>query len=434
MSVSVVGISHRTAPLEVRERFAIPPGAGDPMLRHLVSAGCTEAVLLGTCNRTELYLTAPRDRVDASALGAHALSARSGMPAHEAGPYLYTLHDRSAVRHLFRVVSSLDSMVVGEAQIQGQVRDAYRQAVRIGTGTYSVGPVLGRMFEAALRVGARVRADTDLGAGAASIPSAAVALAREALGTLHGRKAVLLGAGETAGIALRCFHAEGADGVIVASRSEARAQELARRFGARAAGFEQLAELLAAADVVASATAAPHAVLTRQVVEAALAGRRGRPLLILDIAMPRDVEPAVAGLPGVRLVDLDELSRVVAGTLARRTSAIDAAERLIEGGADEFWSWYRARRAVPVIRALRQQAEEVRRRELARALGELSPAQAEALDRATRRLLAKLLHGPTTRLREAAANGAAEEVLEAARFLFSLDGGDGPDESDDEAQ
>jgi glutamyl-tRNA reductase len=423
MAITVVGISHRTAPLEVRERFAMAPEESAAALRHLVGEGCTEAVLLSTCNRTELYLRAPQESVNAPALGTRLLCSHSGMRETEAGAYLFTRHAERAVEHLFRVVASLDSMIVGEAQIQGQVRDAYGRAVELKGGPLTVGPVLSRLFETALRVGARVRTETRLGAGAASIPSAAVDLARKIFGTLDGRRAIVLGAGEMSALTLQCLNAAGVASAIVTSRSDARARELVAAHGGEAAPFDRMEELLGDADIVATATAAPHALITRALVERARAGRRSRPLLILDIALPRDVEPAVGELDDVFLYDLDDLSRVVEGTLEQRRSEVALAESIIAQGIEEFLGWYRGRDVVPVIRALRGRAETLRLRELERArrsLRDLSPAQLDAVDALTKQLLAKLLHDPTTRLREAAAEGRNGEVADLARYLFSL--------------
>ena len=423
MAITVVGISHRTAPLEVRERFVMAPEQSAAALRHLVGEGCTEAVLLSTCNRTELYLRAPEESVNAPALGTRLLCSHSGMLEAEAGSYLFTRHGERAVEHLFRVVASLDSMIVGEAQIQGQVRDAYGRAVELNGDTLTVGPVLSRLFEMALAVGARVRTETRLGAGAASIPSAAVDLARKIFGTLRGRRAIVLGAGEMSALTLQCLNGAGVASIVVTSRSEARARELVEAHGGEAAPFDQLHELLGEADIVATATAAPHALLTRPLVERARAHRRSRPLLILDIALPRDVEPEVGELDDVFLYDLDDLSRVVEGALEQRRSEVALAEGIIEQGVEEFLAWYRGRDVVPVIRALRGRAEMLRVQELERArraLRDLSPEQFDAVDALTRQLLAKLLHDPTTRLREAAAEGRNGEVADLARYLFSL--------------
>jgi glutamyl-tRNA reductase len=423
MSITVVGVSHRTAPLEMRERFAMADAQSAEALCALVGAGCSEAVVLSTCNRTEVYVRAPAEGVDAAALTRRLLCTHAGVAEAEAGGYLYTRQGDRAVEHLLRVVASLDSMVLGEAQIQGQVREAYGRAAGSNGDCAGAGPVLSRLFETALRVGARVRTETRLGAGAASIPSAAVQLARKVFGTLNGRRAVVLGAGEMSALALQCLNAEGVASVVVTSRTEARARELVAQHGGSAAPFSSLSELMRDADIVASASAAPHPIVTRATVARALDGRRS-PLLILDIALPRDVEPDVGSLEGVFLYDLDDLSRVVEGALEQRRSEVDLAERIIEEGVREFTAWHRGRTVVPLIRALRDRAEEVRQRELERArrtLRDLSPEQLAAVDALTRQLTAKLLHDPTTRLRASAAEQRNGEIAELTRYLFSLE-------------
>jgi len=423
MAIAVVGLSHRTAPIEVRERFVFGAKDAEAALLDLVGRGVSrEAVLLSTCNRTELYLgeVAGEGEREAVAL----LAARADLPEAEARRHLYVHRDRRSVEHLFRVVSSLDSMILGEAQIQGQVKGAYEAALAMGGGRGVVGPVLSRLFEAALAVGGRVRAETRLGEGAASVPGAAIELARKVFGSLRGRRGLVLGAGEMAELMLSCLTAEGVRTTVVASRSEARARDLAARGGADFLRFEEIGPALAEADIIAAATAAPHVVLTRELISRALPGGPRKPLCILDIALPRDVEPEVGDLENVFLYDIDDLEQIVTGNLARRRDEIPAAERIILEAVTDYWRWYAARDVVPVIRALRNRAEATRRREVAKALaklGHLSAADREAVERLTRQLLAKLLHAPTVRLREAAANGHVPGVAEAARFLFELD-------------
>jgi glutamyl-tRNA reductase len=433
MSIAVVGISHRTAPLEIRERFVVDAHASAHALRRLASIGCTEAVLLSTCNRTELYMRAPGTQPDASTIGARFLTDHAGMPEHDADRYLYTLYDGGAVEHLFRVVASLDSMILGEAQIQGQVRAAYERAVESNNGGFVVGPVLSRLFEMALRVGGRVRSETRLGAGAASVPSASIELARKIFGDLDGRSALVLGAGEMSELTMECLRGEGVRDIMVANRTSARADEVGRRLQARPVSFDELPRLLAEVDIVASATSAPHAVITHELAERALAAGRRSPLLILDIALPRDVEHAVGELPNVFLYDIDDLSQVVEGNLERRRSEVGLAEQIITEGIGEFWSWYRGRNVVPLIRQLRGHAEEVREIETARALRSLQhlPAADRAVvENLTRQLLNKVLHSPTARLREAAASGRDGEIAQAARYLFGLE----PDSAEDNVE
>jgi glutamyl-tRNA reductase len=426
MSLAVVGVSHRTAPLEVRERFVVDAQAGAVALRRLAAIGCTEAVLLSTCNRTELYMTAPGAHPDASVIGARFLSDHAGMPETDADRYLYTLHDDGAVEHLFRVVASLDSMILGEAQIQGQVKAAYERAVETNSGDFVVGPVLARLFETALRVGGRVRSETKLGTGAASVPSASIELAHKIFGSLDGRRALVLGAGDMSALTMECLRGAGVSDIMVANRTAARADEVARRLKVRAVTFDDVPALMREVDIVASATSAPHAVITRAAAESALGTGRRTPLLILDIALPRDVEPEVAELPNVFLYDIDDLSQIIEGNLERRRSEIAVAQQIIEEGTREFRAWYRARNVVPLIRELRGRAEDVREAETTRAmrmLAHLSAADRTAVENLTRQLLNKMLHSPTARLREAAADGRESEIAEAARYLFGLGNG-----------
>lgn len=432
MSIAVVGVSHRTAPLEVRERFVIDAHGSAAALRRLASIGCTEAVLLSTCNRTELYMRAPGSQPDASVTGARFLSDHAGMPESDADRYLYTLHGDGAVEHLFRVVSSLDSMIIGEAQIQGQVKAAYERAVETHSGDFVVGPVLARLFETALRVGGRVRSETKLGSGAASVPSASIELAQKIFGSLQGRRALVLGAGDMSELTMECLRGAGVRDIMVANRTAARAEEVSRRLQTTPVTFDDVPALLREVDIVAAATSAPHAVITRAVAERALADGRKTPLLILDIALPRDVEREVGDLPNVFLYDVDDLSQVIEGNLERRRSEIALAEQIIQEGTREFSGWYRSRNVVPLIRELRGRAEDVREAETARTLrllSHLSPADKAAVDNLTRQLLNKVLHSPTARLREAAAEGRAGEITEAARYLFGL--GNGPAHNDD---
>lgn len=422
MPITVVGISHHTAPLEVREALAMSPERSLAALRALTDAGhAREAVVVSTCNRTELYLETERVLAEPTPFGARFLTEQAGLLGALDAGFFYTRQGRDAVEHLFRVVSSLDSMILGEAQIQGQVKAAYELAVH--ADPRPVGPVLARLFESSLGVGGRVRHDTALGKGAASIPSAAVALARKIFGSLRGRHAVVIGAGEMSALALECLAAEGIASLVVANRTEARARELAARFGGRSASVEELPALLAQAEIVATATSAPHHVLTRAMLEEVHPDGPRKPLLIVDIALPRDVEPTVGAIPNVFLYDIDDMQQVVEGTLEKRRSEVAVAERIIADGRDDFWRWYRSRSAVPVIRALRTQAEDIRRAETERALRALAHLPEE--DRArvevlTRQLMNKVLHAPTARLKEAVGEQPDADVLEAARYLFDL--------------
>ncbi|HEX7119939.1 MAG TPA: glutamyl-tRNA reductase [Longimicrobiales bacterium] len=460
MSLVVVGLSHHSAPVGVRERFVFEPAAAEAALRALTERDvAAEAIVLSTCNRTEFYLVEPASRNAGAATNgaARAARGRDGLPGgpgrpggavdpadpspavqavvrlfaeraattpEEASAYVYCHRGRGAVEHLFRVVTSLDSMILGEAQIQGQVRAAYQDAAALDATPRVVGPVLSRLFQMALSVGGRVRSETTLGTGAASVPAASVELAKKIFGPLRGRRALVLGAGEMSELALECLAAEGIRSVVVANRTEARARELAGRFGGRAARFDALGAALAETDIVVTATAAPHAVLTRDLFDRALPRGPQRPLLIVDIAIPRDVDPAVAEVDNVFLYDIDDLHQIVDDNLERRRAEIPVAERIVAEAVDDFWGWYASLDVVPVIRELRDSAEALRRSEVEKALRKLrhlAPDDRAVVDQLTRQILNKVLHRPTVRLREAASNGDGAAVVHAARYLFELE-------------
>ncbi len=414
MAVVVAGISHNGAALAVREKIAY---RGAELLSTLgglrADAGTREAVLLSTCNRTEFYVVeGDRDAVPAIW---NALSARLG---EEASGYGYVRRDRDAIAHLFRVASGLDSMVLGEAQIHGQVRDAWA-ACRSESGA-----ILNRLFQSSLLVAGRVRSETAIGRGAASVSSAALQLARQIFGSLAGRRAMVLGAGEMAELALECLVNEGVRAAIVANRTYERAQELARRHGALAMHYEQCWSSLHEVDLLLCSTAAPRPVVTLERVRPAVVGRRDRPLCILDIAVPRDVEPSVGTIDNVFLYDLDDLRAVVTNNVERRRDELPSAEELIAAEVERFWQWLAGLAAVPVLTQFRGEMDRVRERELATALRQLdhlSESDRAVVERLSRSLMNKFLHGPTVRLRAAAANGRGLGIVDAVRYLFGLD-------------
>jgi glutamyl-tRNA reductase len=421
MGVTVVGLSHRTAPIETRERCAYSTRDLPEVLSRLChgadqGTGAREAVVLSTCNRTELYLVdGARDAVPTAWALLDERLLGSETDARSAG---YVRRDREAVRHLMRVASGLDSMVIGEAQIQGQVRDAWEMSRQ------RTGPVLNRLFQTALAVGGRVRSETAIARGAGSVSSAAVQLAKKIFGSLQGRRAMVLGAGEMAELALECLISGGVRAVLVANRTFDRAMELARRHGATAVRFDEYWAQLASVDLVVCSTSAPHPVLQFARVESALRGRGDRPLCVLDIAMPRDVEPAVGTLDNVFLYDLDDLRAVVAANLDARRAELPSAEQLIDGEVEKYWEWLAGLAAVPVVTHFRAEMERIRANELANAmrrLGPLTPTQREAVERLSKSLMQKFLHEPSVRLRAAAANGRGLGIVDAARYLFGLD-------------
>src|SRR5467141_1359643 len=369
MSITVVGVNHRTAPLDVRERFAHAPHEVSASLARVLSAGAEGGVLLSTCNRTEFYLSAAREAAPAAVAALLADRLGTGQPADG---YTYTRRDRAAVRHLYRVSAGLDSMILGESQIQGQVRDAWELS------RAQAGPVLHRLFQTALSVGARVRSETALGTGAASAPSAAVALAGKIFGLLAGRTALILGAGDIAELAASCLASEGVRVTLVANRTYERAQAIAEQLGGAALTLDEAWDHFASADIVLSSTAAPHAVVTWERVAPAIGRRRGRPLCILDLAVPRDVEPAVGQLENVFLYDIDDLQAVAAHAAAERHREIPAAERIVSDEVERFWAWYGGLAVVPVLKEFRGQLDQVRAAELERVLKRLAHLSPQA--------------------------------------------------------
>ena len=419
MSLAVVGVNHRTAPLEVRERFAHAAREVPASLERVLAAGAGGGVLLSTCNRTEFYLAEPGEGAPDAVWAI--LSERLG-GGRSASAYGYFRRDRDAVRHLYRVSAGLESMILGESQIQGQVREAWEMSKP------QAGPVLHRLFQSALLVGARVRSETGLAMGAASAASAAVAVAGKIFHQLAGRSALVLGAGDMAELAATCLASEGVRVTMVANRTYERAQAVAEELGARALTLDQAWEHFATADIVLSSTAAPHAVVTWERVAAAIERRGRRPLCILDVAVPRDVEPAVGRLENVFLYDIDDLQTVVAQATAERRKEIPAAEHIVTEEVDRFWTWYGGLAVVPVLKEFRGRLDQVRAQELERALkrlAHLAPEDRAQIEQFSQALLNKFLHQPTIALKQAAHVGRGYGLLEALKRLFGLEQRDG---------
>lgn len=422
MKLLLVGTSYQRAPVELRELLAYDRDLRRQALGRL-SAGGTEAAVLSTCNRTEVYaVDAEPEALEERVYGE--LSALSGLSHSELAPALYTVGDEAAALHLFRVAAGLESMVPGEAQILGQVREAYHGAREART----TGPILHRLFRQALRVGKRVRTETAIGENPASVSSAAAELAERVFEGLVGRRILLLGAGKTADLTAANLISRGVGEIVVANRSRERADALARRFGGRAVGLDAVEEELDEADVLVASTSSQGLVLTAPQVERAMKRRRGRPVFFIDIAVPRDLDPAINDLEGCYLYDIDDLERVVAESVAGRREEAVRAEAIVSEEADRFRAWQLSLDVVPAIASLRAQAESIRQAELERAegrLASLSPSQRRAVEALTSQIVAKLLHQPTVRMKEAAA--AADGVLyaDAVRHLFGL-GDDDP--------
>lgn len=420
MALIVAGVSHMTAPIEVREKLTFRSQEAVRELARLRAGGLIrEGVVLSTCNRTEIYAVEESDDTlaDISSL----LSSRLG---HDAAAFMYVHRDREATSHLFGVAAGLDSMILGEAQIQGQVKEAWEQC------RAESGPILNRMFQSALLAASRAREETGIGRGAASVSSAAVQLAKKIFGGLSGRRAMILGAGDVAELALECLLKEGVNVAIVANRTHERAQTLAERHGATAMHYDECWESLRDVDVLICSTASPSPVVTVARVRDSLDARGDRPLCILDIALPRDVETAVGNIGNVFLYDLDDLRAAAAANLEQRGEDVPAAREIILEEVQKYWDWVAGLAAVPVVREFRDEMDKLRSTELAaalRRLGPLSPEQAEAIEHFSRSLMNKFLHEPSVRLKAAAANGRGLGVVDAARYLFALENKPGSD-------
>jgi glutamyl-tRNA reductase len=425
MHLLLVGISHRTAPIELRERVDFHARGLENALRTLSSRGGAsgEMAVLSTCNRAELYVacedmdTARRDLVAF-------VSTFHGVDLTALEPHIYHVADLDAARHLFRVAAGLDSQVVGEPQILGQVKEAHGAARQAATS----GPLLNRLFHSSFAVGKRVRTETALGSGAVSVSYAAVALARKIFGNLDGRSVVVIGAGEMGKLTAQHMKSQGVRHVTIVSRTMAHAARTADAIGgATAAPWDDMDAALAASDIIITATGAASPILTKARVEAAMRPRRSRPLFIIDIAVPRDVEPAAGELEQVFLYNIDDLQAAVRENLARRTSEVTRAETIVDEELEKFGSWLRARGVIPTVVALRQSFESIRRAELDRLDFKLSALPPEARDEARARLdeithliVEKLLLTPTEQLKSLGDQDTAALYAEAVARLFGL--------------
>lgn len=414
MALIVAGVSHATASIDVREKLAFNSREALDALSSMREDGVLrEGVILSTCNRTEIYAVADDERVLD-----RIESLYSDRLGEDVGQYLYVRREREATAHLFSVAAGLESMILGEAQIHGQVKEAWEQS------RSQSGPILNRMFQSALLAGSRAREETGIGRGAASVSSAAVQLSKKIFGGLSGRRAMVLGAGDVAEIALECLLSEGVRVAIVANRTHERARSLAERHGATAMHYDQCWESLRDVDVLICSTAAPVPVVTLGRIHSSIEARGDRPLCILDIALPRDVEPAVGELDNVFLYDLDDLRAAAAANLERREEDVPAARAIVAEEVQKFWDWVAGLAAVPVVREFRDEMDRLRSTELAAALrriGPLTAEQSDALEQFSRSLMNKFLHEPSVRLKAAAANGRGLGIVDAARYLFALE-------------
>ena len=423
MPVVVVGLNHKTAPISLLERTSISDDRLQKALHHLGNyEHVSEGVVLSTCNRTEIYAAVTKFHGGAQDLR-NFISEFCHVAPEELADRLYTYHDEGAVRHLFRVAAGIDSLVIGESEILGQVRRAHDAAVKEG----SVGRVLGMALNRAIRTGKRARNETAIGRNPASVSSAAVELARRAFEdeTLVGMQIVIIGAGKMGTLTARLLKQAGGSDVVIVNRTDAKAQAIADEFGATARPWSEIHDVIATADIVISSTTAAGIVLDRQTVEAAVARRTARrPLLIIDIAVPRDIEASVGLLPDVILRDLEDLRTVVETTGRFRRGEVESVEAIIVSEVDSYMTWERAAHAAPIATALVDKAERIRRSELDRAgpaLKNLSEQERAAVDHLTRRMIAKLLHSPLSKTAELAGSARTDLYLAAVRELFELD-------------
>jgi glutamyl-tRNA reductase len=416
MSLVVVGINHRTAPVEVRERVVFEPTRIPDALQQLRGLpDVRESVIVSTCNRTELYCVT--ESAGPSELGDW-LQRYHGLGNALQLSHLYHHGEQKAVAHAFAVASGLDSMVLGEPQILGQLKDAYRVAQEAGT----TGPVLNRLFQSAFSVAKRVRTETKIGANAVSVASAAVAMARTVFASFENRTALMVGAGETIALAARHLHADGLRRMIIANRSIDRARELAAEFHGFAIGLDEIPNHLKEADIVVASTAAPHSIITRHMTEQALRARKRRPMFMVDIAVPRDIDADVSELEDVYLFTVDDLQSVVNENLEGRRQAAREAGELIETEVERFTHSLRTRDAAPLIRRLRQDAERTKLHTLEQAQQMLSHGknQADVLAFLANTLTNRLIHAPSQRLRDAAETGD-NDVVDAIAQIYKLD-------------
>lgn len=438
MNLCVVGLDHTTAPVEVRERLAFNPADLPAALLQLTGRHngsrplLTEAAIVSTCNRVEVYGVAADAGTARNIV--RFLADFHGIEEEQFVSSLFFYSGHEVTEHLCATAAGINSIVLGEAQIQGQIRGAQEIAQQVGT----LGPILSRLFRQAIVAGKRVRSETDLAQGAASVSQAGVELARQKLGSLEGRSVLLVGSGQVSELAAQNLLANGARDLLIVNRTLAHGLALAERYGARCFSYDELTHAMAQADIVISSTAAPVTVIHRFHVEMALQARGAQnhlaravnsscpqhEMLLIDLAVPRDIDSDVVEVPGIHLYTVDDLQNVINHTMERRSAALTAAKKIVREEVNAFKEWLTSREALPALSCLRQQAEELRNSELKRALrhlGDLSPEQWHVVEALSRSLVNKLLHSPTIRMKSAAANGDGQRYAAMLCDLFDLE-------------
>jgi glutamyl-tRNA reductase len=430
--IVLIGLNHKTAPVEIREKFASVCVDGTTPLEHISKLQpVKEVFFISTCNRMEVLFTTP---VLDQGIGmvVRYLADIYGQTSAALKPYLYIYLDHEAVKHMFRVACSLDSMVVGESQILGQIKQAYRDAVEAKTAGVTLNKLLHKCFSAAKRV----RTETQIGSSAVSISYAAVKLAKKIFQDLQGKKAMLVGAGEMAELAAEHLLGQGVDEIIVANRTLDRAVALARRFNGTTISLEELTQEVKRVDIIISSTGSSEPIIDFQDVKKQMRARRNRPLFLIDIAVPRDIDPEVDRIDNVYLYNIDDLQGIVEMNRAERLKEATRAEHIIEAEALKFETWLRTLEVVPTIVSLRQKAEEIRRAEIHRTIGQLdslAPEEIDALNVLTQSIVNKVLHNPILFLKRSSSRTQKDFYLDVARRLFSLDE-DRPEMVDNEVQ
>jgi len=420
MNIIALGINHKMAPVEVRERLALDREKARGLFDLLAKDDCIyEFVLLSTCNRVEIYAGVEDCNKGMFALKS-GLASLPSFPAEGLDKYLYAYSDRDAVRHLFRVSSSLDSMVVGEAQILGQVKDAYASAKSEG----GVGVILNRLFEKAFTAAKRVRTETKIAENAVSISFVAVELAKKIFDDLSGRRFMIIGAGEMAEIAARQLIANGVKDIVVLNRTIEKGIALAGELNGRAVQFDDIEKELAEADIVISSINAPHLIINKEMVQRALGQRKNNPIFFIDISVPRNIDPNINDLDNVYIYDIDDLQSVVEANMREREQEALRGEEIVEHEADTFMAWLDTMEVTPTITAMRGKAEEIRQKEVAKALarlGDVSEETRQAIESMSSAIINKLLYGHTAHLKKRADSDERHWYVKVVRDIFKLD-------------
>lgn len=427
MNIVVVGLSHKTANVEVREKLAFSPTQMEKPLSALLALdGITEGIIVSTCNRVEIYVTT-RDIAGGIARVKRFLADYHNFPLETLEQHIYAIHGEDAIRHVFRVASSLDSMVVGEPQILGQIKTSYGYAAEYR----SSGIILNRFLHKAFSVAKRVRTETKIASSAVSVAFAAVELAKKIFNDLSDKTVMLIGAGEMCELAAKHFLNSGVRGLMVTNRTFERAEKLADEFDGKAVRFEDLFDQLHKADIILSSTGAPHTIIGAGDMEAVMRSRKQKPMFFIDIAIPRDIDPAVNGVENVYLFTVDDLQEVVASNLQQRKEEAAKAENIVNEEIGQFFKWLSSLEVTPTIVALRSKFDEIRRLELEKTLAswkDIPPDGQKRLESLTNAIMNKLLHPPTTLIKQGGQGGRTDLYVDAVRALYDLEIGRGQGE------